>query len=273
MLQRHKQTQTPNLPIAYALETIDGYDGGLLPLQRYVNLKLLFPAEGDNVVDGRLWVQLRTAPDPMLLGWLNVRYLILDRSSDSSLVPADYRLVYDGDARIYENRAVLPRAYVVGRARVVADGREALAALASPSFDPGAEAVVEAGDLAAAGVQPIAGQSGEARIVEYSPERGVIETSPDSPGLLVLTDASYPGWRALVDGTERPILTANYLFRGVFLAPGTHRIELVFEPASLRAGLAIGGVAALVALALVLLPLAGRRQVARRGVRGPEGEV
>jgi len=186
---------------------------------------------------------------------LAVRALTLVGTDGSSRVvdlsPA-YRLAYLGDTKVYENTGVLPRAYVVGRVRVVPSDRAALEALRSAEFDPRAEAVVTAGDLRAAGIRPEQGSSEAVRIVGYSEEAVAIEVDLSAPGLLVLSDANYPGWRAVVDGLDRPIVTANYLFKGVWLDQGRHRVEFRFEPASLRWGLLIGGVAALLSLALVV---------------------
>ena len=45
-----------------------------------------------------------------------------------------------------------------------------------------------------------AGSGGEAQIVSYEPERVEIEATSRGPGLLVLSDLHYPGWKAEVDG-------------------------------------------------------------------------
>ncbi len=79
---KHLEGLTPNLSLRFRLPTIDGYDGGVLPLDRYRWLKQLFAHQGPDVADGRLRLQLRSAPDPTLLGWLNVRYLVMDRLRD-----------------------------------------------------------------------------------------------------------------------------------------------------------------------------------------------
>lgn len=79
---KHVDGLTPNLPLQFGLPTIDGYDGGILPLDRYYDLKRLFPVEGRTVSDGRLRLQLVSAPAPELLGWLNLRFLVMDRLRD-----------------------------------------------------------------------------------------------------------------------------------------------------------------------------------------------
>ena len=79
---KYAETFQPNLPMSRALATIDGYDGGLLPLKRYLQIKQLFRDEGKELEDGRLRYQLAQVPDPELLGWLNVKYVVMDRTRD-----------------------------------------------------------------------------------------------------------------------------------------------------------------------------------------------
>ena len=39
---KRQEILAPNLPLAWRLYAVDGYDGGLLPLARYVRLQRLF---------------------------------------------------------------------------------------------------------------------------------------------------------------------------------------------------------------------------------------
>ncbi|MBH0204076.1 MAG: YfhO family protein [Nitrospira sp.] len=73
------------------------------------------------------------------------------------------------------------------------------------------------------------------------------------PGILVLTDAFYPGWKVRVDGEEQKILRANYLFRAVALPAGNHKVEFIYDPASFKVGLMIslGTAGLLVTVALI----------------------
>jgi len=80
-------------------------------------------------------------------------------------------------------------------------------------------------------------------------------TAPPGGGLLVLTDQFYPGWTATIDGQPAPIHRADYLFRGVLLPAGSHRVEFLYWPASFRIG---ATVSALALVAIVLLAVAGR---------------
>ena len=155
-----------------------------------------------------------------------------------------YRLTQSGDVKIYENLDVLPRAFVVHRARVIQDDEEVIAALQDESFAPGVEVILSGNGPGLA--SEAEGREDEVSIVSYEPERVVIGTRMESAGYLVLTDPYYPGWRALVDGQSAEILRADYYFRAVYLAEGEHAVEFIFDPASLKIGVGVSLLAALV---------------------------
>jgi hypothetical protein len=72
----------PNLPLLYNLPAVDGYDGGLLPLGRYVQMQGLFLPPELLLPDGRLREQLRGVPDGRLLDLTGVRFVITDKQRD-----------------------------------------------------------------------------------------------------------------------------------------------------------------------------------------------
>jgi uncharacterized membrane protein YfhO len=80
-----------------------------------------------------------------------------------------------------------------------------------------------------------------ARILSYASQEVTIDAAVERPALLVLNDSDYPGWKVYVDGRQSHWITANYLFRGVLLQPGRHRVRFAYEPASFAAGAAISG--------------------------------
>jgi hypothetical protein len=77
-----KEVLAYNLPLRYRIHSVDGYDGGLLPVARYVTLERLFLAEEAIWPDGRLRQQLRSVPPSRLLSLLNVKYVITDKTQD-----------------------------------------------------------------------------------------------------------------------------------------------------------------------------------------------
>ena len=76
----------PNLPLRWRVPAVDGFDGGVLPLRRYIDLLPLFVPPNDNtgevVPDGRLREQVRDVPPAALLNLFNVQYLITDKLRD-----------------------------------------------------------------------------------------------------------------------------------------------------------------------------------------------
>ena len=103
-------------------------------------------------------------------------------------------------------------------------------------------------------------------IRSYEPERVLLEVDSDGPGVVVLTDLHYPGWEVRVDGAPRELLRVNYLFRGVEVGAGPHRVEFRFAPASLRVGAVVTALS-LSLLAAGLLAGARRRRAARPAAR------
>ncbi len=84
MVRAVKQTEViaPNLPLRLRLPAVDGYDGGLLPLSRYVQLQSLYLPPESLVPDGRLREQLQHIPPDRLLDLTGVRFVITDKQRD-----------------------------------------------------------------------------------------------------------------------------------------------------------------------------------------------
>jgi hypothetical protein len=175
--------------------------------------------------------------------------------------------VYDGpDARVYRVKGALPRAFVVG-AQHVLGGEAARRELARPAFDPRAVALTEQHlpGLATAGDEADRVPQGAARIVSYKDERVIVRARSKAPGLLVLSDNDFPGWKAKVDGRSVPIERVDYLFRGVRIGPGTHTVEFRYDPVSWK----IGWILSLASLAgLCVVVLVGLRRRKRAGSDG-----
>jgi hypothetical protein len=214
----------PNTHMPYQLQAIGGYDSiRLASYQDY--LHLAEPRVGQNAV-------ILTRYDSPLLDLLNMKYVLIDREIRSP----KFDLVFDRGTKIYRNRAVLPRAFIVPSATVLPQEEQVLAALRSPRFDPRRTVLLQEAPAAA----PAGGGSGEARVVAYRAEEVVLHaTVSGGGGWLVLSDAFYPGWQATVDGQPVKLYRADYAFRAVPLSEGTHLVRFTYRPFSYRLGRAI----------------------------------
>ena len=72
----------PNLPLFWRVPAVDGFDGGVLPLQRYNQFMSLLIPEDRLVPDGRIREQLTDVPPADLLSLLNAQYMITDKIRD-----------------------------------------------------------------------------------------------------------------------------------------------------------------------------------------------
>jgi uncharacterized membrane protein YfhO len=148
-----------------------------------------------------------------------------------------------GRTHIYKNERALPRAFVVGRVKVISDQEEILSELAF--FDPERLALLEekpAWTLDAPSLFQ------EAEVTFYSPNKIVVQANLSSPGLLVLSELWYSGWRAYDNGQEVKIHRVNYLLRSVYLETGRHTVEFAYDPLTVKLGcwVSIGAVLGLV---------------------------
>ncbi len=157
---------------------------------------------------------------------------------------------------IYAVRDPVPRAYIAYSPLIFDTELKALNAAIHPDFDPARNVALvssEAADPQGGSDAPRGGADAAAvdrvRITSDIGSEVRIEVSAQDGGYLVLTDTYYPGWRARVDGEERPILQANYFYRAVPIGPGDHEVVFRYEPRSFALGLRIS----LATLGLLLL--------------------
>ena len=390
---KEKEVLFFNLPLIYGLHSVDGYDGGILPLSQFMTLQRLFLPEGDLSLDGRLREKLRFVPPNHLLSLLNTRWIITDKVFDvwidgifydlqfparlkpgqqiatdqlpdfpataigfvshlqdavelptqapiaavtltfadgqqdtitlragidtaegdypteaahatqaahdqakigtpwpygaqgvdyvtthrlsqqqplshisvEALLPSgqfvlrgvtlihhptqtsrsltlstegDYRQVHSGDVKIYENLAVLPRAFVVHQTEVVDTETQAITVMQAEQFDFRQKLVrlpqgdEHVGDIIAG--QPAA--QDRVSIIRYEPEQVELTVTLDQPGWLVLTDTYYPGWQVSINNQPADIFRANLNFRGVAIPAGEHQVVFEYQPQSVRLG-------------------------------------
>jgi hypothetical protein len=179
----------------------------------------------------------------------------------------NYRQAHSGDVKIYENRAVLPRAFIVHQAEVVGNDDAAIATLQDPEFDPTKMIVRFRQDPGEHTGLLVVGQPSprdQAKIIAYEPERVEIAATLDTPGWLVLTDTYYPGWQATVDGDPVEILPVNIMFRAVELPAGEHTVVFEFKPRSLQLGMLVSGLALVVFLVGLVMAIKRGDEAMRR---------
>jgi hypothetical protein len=246
--RKWRDTLAPNVPLQYQLRTADGYDGGVLPLQRFVELSsLLVPSPRP---DGVLQSRLDTLPDARLLDLIGARYVVVNDGYDAPSGATEAAL---GDLDVYDRQPAATLDRIVYHAGPPLGDDDALTRLGQTTFDPNDELVLAApaSVFSATGSQrpgePVAPSTSDA-------EHWRAHVSLAEPGYLLQREAWYPGWRARVDGQDAPVERADLLFRAVPIPAGEHDVEVYFDSRSFRRGMLVSMVGVLAVLVLCFVP-------------------
>ena len=161
-----------------------------------------------------------------ILSLLNTRYVVTREPFQGG--PAS--VVTDG-LHIYKNDFALPWFYLAPRYRIETDEDEILKLLSGREFKPDETVILEAepDGFSAGPADTLAHDRIET--AAYDDRTGYIELNVNAggPRLLVVSENHHPFWRAYVDGEERPLYRANYVWKAVVVPAGEHRVELRFH--------------------------------------------
>ncbi|MGH7506145.1 MAG: hypothetical protein ACRELX_10865, partial [Longimicrobiales bacterium] len=233
------QTYSTNVLAVNDIEQVAGHHGN--EIGRYRTL-----VGGDNAANVG-------ATGLRLLDVLNAVYVV---SPQRYQMPEGYEEVFAGSRSVvYRNGNALPRAFLAGSVEVVPDD-EALARMVGGSFD--ARSTVLLPEPLPAGVDVQPDPVGEVLWEERGINEFTLRVSTDRPALLVLLDNFFPAWRAEIDGTETPIVRANYTFRALPVPAGEHTVRFTYRSDVLR------GSALVSVIVLLLLAATGVGGMLRR---------
>lgn len=221
----------------------------------------------DRFTGGEKDYYFETLAERRLLQLSSVKYVLSISSYDSQSknqdepgpTPGFLRKVYDDEVKIHEVPDILPRASVFYQAELVEQDDRILSRLKDPSFNPKLSILVSSATLSDTEKNFISRINNfdfknidAAETSSFESQKVEIKADLSQPGILMLNDTCYPGWKAYVDGREAKILNVNYLFRGVLLEEGQHTVEFRYEPASFRLGLLTSTVSVAAIIALFL---------------------
>lgn len=219
-------------PAVYGLEEVDGYDA-YIPRRFYV----------EPMFSRKAWDALRPA-------FAIPCRLYIDSPDARDTLPRGFEIekVIDGVIVAADTRA-LPRARLVPVVRTFASTDAMIAHVEANGVDPSREVLV---DIPIDVQTPEHGDTppGLAAITVWDWNRVVVETDAANPAVLVLAEAYYPGWEAIIDGEKSAeVFPAYHLLRGVAVPQGRHTVEFVFRPRSFT----LGAVVSLISLAALIL--------------------
>ena len=210
IFNHHIRWQTllmPNLGIIHSLNHVGGTAGLELRYQYLITEMLSKPWEE----------KIR------FLKLSNVKYIISSKPLDKN--PHLSGQIKKISAIVYEIEGYLPRAWVVGRLHRIKKG--SIDELIDDSFDSGYSALAK-GKIVDRYNDPSYNEI--SHIAYLNNNRIHIELTAKKPGILMLSESSYPGWRVFVNGKEKKCLWLNLLFQGVEIEKGRPRIDFIYQP-------------------------------------------
>lgn len=183
-----------------------------------------------------------TNPHHNLVDLFNVKYLLTYYPLSEG---ERWKLIWDKGVRVYQNKKVIPRAFIAYNYIVVQKEDTLFRLLDNPDFNL-RETVVLDSDI-----KKLIGPASpnRAEIKEYRPLKIKIEAYTERPAILVLSDSFYPGWQARVDGRPVKIFRAYSIFRAVLLPAGSHQVNFSYFPLSFIGG----GLITIITLLIIIL--------------------
>lgn len=221
----------------YGIQSATGYEN-LTPLN--IGSLLTFEVVSD---------LQRVRMTPIGTDLANVKYLITGPHTE--LPSPRFELLYNREVRLYRDRDVLPRAFLVSAYEVIPESKRAIARVRSSGFDSHTSAVLDRSPEVPLPNAQLA--KAKIEVLDYQPTKVTIKVDTPVSGLLVLSDTYYPGWQGIVDGQSSPILRANGVMRALALEAGQHLVRFEYTPESLKVGMSLSAIALLLASAFIVV--------------------
>jgi len=215
----------------YGIEEVKGYHGNELKRYDEFTEKDYLESARTQAEAGERYLRFLLGPK---LDLLNVKYLLFRGVFPDT---SRYRLVYSAEGKnLYLNPKYLPRARMVYKYEVIKNKDMVLKRLNDLDFDYRETIILEEDPGIEMCRDALQCTSMPARIMENKINSLTIEAKTDIPGFLVLAENNYPSWKAVVDGKETKIFTADYIFRAIPLDKGVHKIKLVYDSKPYKIG-------------------------------------
>lgn len=199
-----------------------------------------------------------TAP---FLSLMNVRFAM---QPEGDAIPAGWRAIArDRGLVLLENANALARVFIPQRVSLTGASTEELVDRMAPVRDFRSMAWITSRDA------PGERENGPGTIAlrEHGYGEYRFDADMQAAGFVVISDASWRGWQAFVDGKRVPLHRANAAFLAVHVPAGRHDVRVSYWPRSFVRGRAI----TLATLMLLIGVAALRRSVGARSFKQPAG--
>lgn len=257
----------PDLSDVEGLRSANGYVPlGLVP-RDYATVVGQMDYEGNVASPSVLWQR-----GSHVLDLLRVTTVLIDPAATSSVpdatgtVPSAGAPVAGTTLTRYERIPALADAMIVGAVRAAPRDQVIKAVDGSVPFDPVSEALIESACQSCPSGAP--GGAGTVDHEIWGDGSIALDVAAERPGMLVVSEAWFPGWTASVDGRAVEARRADGLVIGVVIPAGAHRVTLQYRAPGLAWGAGASGATVVLLVAWGAVAASGRRG-ARRGDLAP----
>jgi hypothetical protein len=242
----------------HGLQNVGGYAPN--PLKVYQN----YIGAGNSV----MFQPSRLILNPKLIDLLNVKYLI-DRPlpEDISGYPERvqnqikqwknfilrYKEIYRTNKYIvFKNPDQVPRIYMVHLFNIQKDYEFVLGKIGEDDFSPLDSCYLD--ESPSYQTDENIKHEYSIDITSYSPNQIILQVNSNAPGIVIFSENYYPRWKARVDGRGAKVYRTNYLFRGVEIPEGNHKVEMVYDNTEEKKGIILSFIGYLIFLSGFFFP-------------------
>ena len=208
---------------------------------------------------------IQTMPFHDFLNLAGIKFIIMTKEDVPRFQGLELKplLSYNGYT-LYENLSALNRAFMVYDYTAVPvvsadhqrDDRNLLSLVNESAGRLSTTAILPEHDMPDATFAPGNNTQGvfDVRFEVYKPSFIEMKVDTTEPGLLVISNTYFPGWKVTVDGVAKKLIRTDYAFDGVFLEKGVHIVVLAYKPLSFLIGLifTITGIISLLLFSIIL---------------------
>jgi len=158
-----------------------------------------------------------------LLNLLGVKYVIAMKQIDN---PNLRLMLQEGETIVYKNIDFSPRVYLADTILVKKTKQEIINGLYGKDYISGRTAIVET-ELPIVSV-PLSSSEGVS-MTSYASNKIVLDVTAINNRLLVIGNTYDSGWKITIDGKKTEVYKINYLFFGVIVPKGKHKIDIIYS--------------------------------------------
>lgn len=229
---------SPNVLMQYNISDMAGFYSFILKkyaeVLTFVDKTLVSGPGGKSITIQATNINDDSALFSPLINMLNIKYILSSQDINSK----NFELLYENKVKLYRNLNCLPRAFLVNNWHISHGEEEILKNMLKQDFNPLQDVYLNeepVWNIENTDSMNSYAQSG-VEIVDYKPDKIVIEVQANEKRILFISDAFYPGWKVCIDGKPSKIYCANYAFRAVAVGKGRHIVTFYYSPFTFKIG-------------------------------------